>query len=707
MPPRRAEAMSTRLRFAPGLRTKVLLASSTLLLIPWLGYAFVAEMDRFLTEGQARMLADSARAVAAVVQERSGTLESDARSARELTPLLANPIAVESSLDEWLAQGADVRVYAGEHLTELNAPWTPESLSFRHAVGRHGAHVYAIFDVTDERVIYCAAPGALDCDHLRVTVARAGSGTRAYVVGANAPGPIFAGVSGTEAQGEAEPSEIEGLWREREGGYVVGLRLPAEGLRQIAFAVADVDEPGGRVAALISAAPHAPQSRAQLRIGADVESVLDGMARANLRIWLVDRERLVLLRAGSLHTAAAPESPATGLARAVEPLRAVFMSRPAPIVDRYAEASRLDGPEIESALAGMPAVRSIARSASASPARVSAATHPIELGGETLGAVVVEQTTESLSRVRQLALERLLIATLAAFVCGALLLVFYVSRITGRLRRLRDEAERAIDNTGRVRGLVAGSTAADEIGDLSRSYSAMLERLAQYTDYLENLARRLNHELRTPLAVVRSSLDNLRSELPRDSVYLERAEEGLNRLSAILSRMSEASRLEEMMRRSEREVFDLDEVVAGCAEGYRLAYAPAQIRYRGPGRPLRLSGVPDLIAQMLDKLIENAVEFATPGTPIELSLLEEGAEIVLAVRNEGPPLPAAMEGHLFESMVSVQGGRAPGIPHLGLGLYIVKLIAAFHHGTAGAANRADRAGVEVSVRFARYVSDPA
>jgi signal transduction histidine kinase len=260
-----------------------------------------------------------------------------------------------------------------------------------------------------------------------------------------------------------------------------------------------------------------------------------------------------------------------------------------------------------------------------------------------------------------------------------------------------------------VRGLVAGSRARDEIGDLSRSYSAVLQRLAQYTDYLENLARRLNHELRTPIAVVRSSLDNLRSATAphEQAVYIERAEEGLKRLSAILSRMSEATRLEEIMRRSEREMFDLAAVVAGCAEGYRLAYAPREIRYSGPGRALRVSGVPDLIAQMLDKLVENAAEYASPATPIEIVLEDADTDVILRVRNVGPTLPPEMQDRLFESMVTVQPGQASGVPHLGLGLYIVKLIARFHQGSASAANREDTPGVEITVRLARYVSDPA
>jgi signal transduction histidine kinase len=161
-----------------------------------------------------------------------------------------------------------------------------------------------------------------------------------------------------------------------------------------------------------------------------------------------------------------------------------------------------------------------------------------------------------------------------------------------------------------------------------------------------------------------------------------------------------------MMRESEREMFDVNVVVAGCVEGYRIAYAPLELRYSGPGKPVHLTGVPDLIAQMLDKLVENAAEYATAGTTVEILLEEHDVNVVLRVRNEGQPLPAAMEGSLFDSMVSLRE-TASGIPHLGLGLYIVKLIAGFHHGTASPVNRTDRSGVEITVRLARYVSNPA
>ena len=132
-----SEAASGR-RFAPGIRTKVLLASSALLLVPWIGYAFVAEMVRFLNEGQTRMLADSARAVAAVVQERAKVMMANAPGANDLAPVLAKPIELDGAIDgDWLAQGANVRGYGREQLVEAAGAWTPESLSFSHAIGRY------------------------------------------------------------------------------------------------------------------------------------------------------------------------------------------------------------------------------------------------------------------------------------------------------------------------------------------------------------------------------------------------------------------------------------------------------------------------------------------------------------------------------------------------------------------------------------------
>ena len=128
----------------------------------------------------------------------------------------------------------------------------------------------------------------------------------------------------------------------------------------------------------------------------------------------------------------------------------------------------------------------------------------------------------------------------------------------------------------------------------SRSFSSIVERLSQYTNYLENMSSRLSHELRTPVTVVRSSIENLGStDNPEESqVYIKRAEEGISRLNLILTNMSEATRLEQMLQTSEKESINVTEVVKGCVEGYRLAYPNTEFELDIGGYPIFIKGVP-------------------------------------------------------------------------------------------------------------------
>jgi signal transduction histidine kinase len=180
-------------------------------------------------------------------------------------------------------------------------------------------------------------------------------------------------------------------------------------------------------------------------------------------------------------------------------------------------------------------------------------------------------------------------------------------------------------------------------------------------------------------------------------VYIARAEEGLGRLSTILSRMGEATRLEHALASTERENFDLASVVTGCVEGHRLANPGRELQLSVTSEPLPVRGAPDLVAQLLDKLVDNALDFARPGTPVRVTLARDGRAATLSVENQGPPLPERMRTRLFESMVSIRPSGGDGGPHLGLGLYLVRLIAAFHGGDAVARDRGDGDGVAVVV----------
>ena len=270
--------------------------------------------------------------------------------------------------------------------------------------------------------------------------------------------------------------------------------------------------------------------------------------------------------------------------------------------------------------------------------------------------MIVDQNMNGLRSFRNQALEGLFNTIIAVMLAVILGLLFFASRISNRVRGLRNQAEGIIDDSGRVRNTIVPSPDSDEIGDLSRSFSNIVERLSQYTSYLENMSSRLSHELRTPVTVVRSSIENLGStDNPEESqVYIKRAEEGISRLNLILTNMSEATRLEQMLQTSEKETIDVAEVVKGCVEGYRLAYPLAQFSLDIGGYPIFVKGVPEYIAQLLDKLIANAVEFSHPGQPIVVNCRIVRDQAVIRISNAGPYLPQEMKDRVFESMVSVR-----------------------------------------------------
>jgi signal transduction histidine kinase len=326
---------------------------------------------------------------------------------------------------------------------------------------------------------------------------------------------------------------------------------------------------------------------------------------------------------------------------------------------------------------------------------ILSAAQPIFAGDEIVGAVVVEETTGAIQLLKASALENLVAMTLLVSFGAFTILFLFASRLATRIRRLARDAETAIDAQGRFRGALPGSLARDEIGDLSRAFSAVLGRLKDYNATLEAMAGRLSHELRTPVAVVRSSLDNLKHEPMGDAAktYLARAEEGTQRLSTLISRLSEATRLERMLESAERERFDLARVVSGCVEGYRAAFPSRAIALQVPEGPVAMTGVPDAIAQLLDKLVDNANDFATEGTPLRVALAVEAGRAVLTVANDGPSLPAGLVEGLFDAMVSVRSGSVGA--HLGLGLTIARLVATAHGGEI--AVRDIPGGVEVKV----------
>ena len=702
------------LRF--GLRLKLFLAASILLLIPLLGFLYVRELEHLLLKVQEQGVVATARAVGTALNDRPSLFLSG-----EVYPFalaqgndlrienLPTPIVVDGLADDWVREPVAARpVGAGAGSPETRA------FSARYRIGRHGNAIYALFEVSDAKVVLGdpERDPLQAADHLEIAVVTPDDEFLRFAVEARGTGK--ATVSLLDADGERiADARIQALFRLVPGGYLVELRLPRSLVGpRLGFSIVNVDDPavGSAVTSIGTS-----DTRNKKALGAvivpspEVSELVSRLGRARSRIWVLDVNHRVIAQAGTLRAPPVQVDPDPDpFARfweaaadvLVRPILRLAKSEPNEDFQDIAPGTyRLEGREIDDALAGRTGTRR--RLTPDSRAVVLSAAQPVWLEDKVVGAVLIEETTNDVLALRNRAFEKLFAALLVVYVGGTAALLIFATRLSLRIRRLRDEAEHSIDPHGRVLGTVSGSDAGDELGDLSRSFADILRRLQQYTGYLESLAGRLSHELRTPVAVVRSSLDNLKQvEMSGEArVYVHRAEEGLTRLSTIFTRMSEATRLEQSLASVERERFDLADVVAGCVEGYRLAHRDRVFVFDAAPGFYPVTGAPDLVAQMLDKLAANAVEFSTPDTTIRFELQRDASVARLSVINEGPPLPADMQDQLFESMISVREKKSQTEPHLGLGLYIVRLIAEFHGARASARNRVDRPGVEVRIDF--------
>ena len=399
-----------------------------------------------------------------------------------------------------------------------------------------------------------------------------------------------------------------------------------------------------------------------LRSSAEVMRVIENIgSKPGRRIWVLDNLGRVKASYGGL---------AKDLSKSTVN---IFYTLVLPSIherfrDDLAGASRLQGDEVNSALSGKVDTRW--RSSPDGKAIIVSAAVPVWVEGKVHGAVVVEETTTGIQILSRQAAASLFNKTLIVFFIVTIVLFLFASRLSYRIRRLSEEAEKAIDEHGRVLGNFTTSEARDEIGELSKNYASMLDRLKEYNSYLENMSGSLSHELRTPIAVVQSSLDQLQATQPGGShgQYLIRAKDGIERLNLIVTRLSEATRLEQALQSTEKQEMDVKELLNNCIEGYRTVYPDTMFELSLPEGNLPVNIAPDLFVQMLDKLISNAVDFAEAGSPVRVTLQKSARTWQIQIINFGSSLPDEMEGQLFNSMVSVRREKDKTQPHLGLGL---------------------------------------
>ncbi len=698
-----------------------MLLGLTLLIVPLFGYRQLVEMERLLIQGQSHAQLLTAEGISTLFNGREDLFNDLPVAVEDFESLYAhplqNPVRLDGDPSDWGEELSDKRIHFGTDDPAADG-------NFELLLGERGGQLYVYMNIRDPQPIF-RNPDYLrldNADHVRLDFIRADGEDGRVTIAFPGEGVTTAYLMDEEWRfaADGQPlANVMGYLKPVEAGYQLEFRLPLAMLgssRYFGISFVDVDDPDTRaIVRTTQTLPTAGKESFNLVVlrSPELLNIIQGLGYSGARILVIDSEKRVRAETGSslvLSDGKAEEKGWFALAgRLFDRLRPFIhylttFEEWQPTSNSPDASDRVVDTVISTSLTGDPITM---RRKVSETSEVIMAAHPIVSSDAVIGTVVVEQDIDDILSFQRAALEQVVLLSVASLLVVFVALLAFAGRLAWRIRNLRREASRAIDEYGRLRTsfLESEMTAGDEIGDLARSVSNMLSKLHQHNTFLESMPRTLRHEINNPLNTLATSLHNLAEEHPdvRNSKYLESAQRGVTRIGSIVQNLADAANLEESLEAEDMEVVDLNELLDNYVANCAVAHPDCRFIYRGPGRPV-LAEVSDFrIEQLMDKIIDNAIDFHRSDSPIRVQLDTHRNSLQITVANRGPILPENAEGSLFDSMVSHRGPQ--NRLHFGLGLYVVRIIAEAHGGFVRAMNLADGSGVAIMVQLPRVASD--
>lgn len=687
------------------LRSQLLLLSLLTLSLPWAGCQTIREMEKALREGQADALRATARAVAARLgsDPESITIFESHQTSADGMPIYAHSLSAAAIVD-----GYDDDWRYGPYIPQVLSS-DNNDLRTEITAGLYGENLFLFIQVEDDSIQYTSSSDfqSLEADHLILYTEN--PLPQQYRITSGAPGYITAHQLHKDSSATIE-HRIKGAWQEWQKGYQLELRLPLPWLgNKLSLAIFSPNNIEQKLTMLSTHASHEKTPMPLITPQVKLTERIKIFANNNTRLTLVSNQGWILAEAGQVDNTSSVTDQSNYLMDNI--YRVALRNETLPTLDHPSQRGYFHSAEVRQALSNKEKViwyqhHNLRIGRGAIPINKQRSSNYQNKPSDLIGAVIIEQSTDTILALTNSAFNRLLIYSFLAVGLASLSLLAYASWLSLRISQFNAAARKAVDNNGKINDNFRVSNNKDELGDLSRSYGELLQRLRSYTSYLETLASKLSHELRTPLAIVCTSLDNLEHEAlsAQASMYQDRAKKGAERLSSILHAMSEANRIEESIRSTELEEIPINALVSGLEKAYADIYPNHQFKLHTQldDESVKIVGSPELLVQMLDKLVDNAVSFSECHNTIHLSLVTASKDVILTIENSGPLLPENIEKQLFDSLVSSRDRNYSEDHHLGLGLYIARLITDFHSGDIRGVNRTDGSGVVFEVRFPRF-----
>jgi two-component system sensor histidine kinase ChvG len=291
---------------------------------------------------------------------------------------------------------------------------------------------------------------------------------------------------------------------------------------------------------------------------------------------------------------------------------------------------------------------------------------------------------------------------LSTLILSVLLSLFLARTIARPLRRLAEAALQV--RLGRARDVTVPMlpSRSDEIGLLARALHDMSQALRYRIDATEAFAADVTHELKNPLASLRSAVDSLdRVEDPDlRKQLLDVVRHDVWRLDRLISEIAEISRLDAELTRARFEPIDVGQMIESLVPGWEVRAAGANVRIAF-ARPrvgsAIVMGEESRLVRAIDNIVDNAVSFSPANGLVEITAAGIEDSVVISVEDEGPGVTADVRDAIFHRFHSVRpDGEAFG-SHSGLGLAIAKATVEGHDGRISVEDRHDGA------RGARFV----
>jgi len=319
---------------------------------------------------------------------------------------------------------------------------------------------------------------------------------------------------------------------------------------------------------------------------------------------------------------------------------------------------------------------------------------PIVQGDRVVGVVGISSAAGEIDLLVRVEREQVLQMFVIAIIVSIGLSLVLASTIANPISDLAAAAELGRDRNARKMSparvrIPDLSTRPDEIGRLSSAMRGMVSALYERIEANEQFAADVSHEIKNPLASLRSAVGTMRVARREDQreKLLEVIEHDVRRLDRLVSDISNASRLDSELVKEEEARFDLLTTISNLA-----AYLGADAEEKGvefisdlPDKPIFVYGLEARLAQVFVNLIGNAISFCEEGDAVRVWVRRREDRVLVVVEDTGPGIPDQALTKIFKRFYSE---RPPGQfgNHSGLGLAISKQIVEAHGGVIWAEN---------------------